>query len=276
MNSMLSQLANIDQDTNLPVNSYDIDLPVWMTMDQSDPFADVELGSDLTNLRDRFFPDSHQRAPDGNAAGEGCHGARAQALDFGSSGGNGKGQGQAEKVRKTGGKKNGAGANGNATSSNVGKGRGGAQVSKSLKKAQGGRGKKSGGAGSSGENGSSPRDGGSANGADQEGATNGTGSRRKKHHNPWTSEETHALIEGVGICGGGRWADIKKLGLKAIERRSAVDLKDKWRNLLRVALLPQQALRQMERKREVSSEMLAKVKLLSTKYKVPNKKARGT
>jgi len=91
--------------------------------------------------------------------------------------------------------------------------------------------------------------------------------RRKKHHNPWTAEETRALIEGVGICGGGKWADIKKLGIKAIERRSAVDLKDKWRNLLRVAFLPQQTLRQIERKREVSSEMLARVRVLSTKYK---------
>ena len=61
--------------------------------------------------------------------------------------------------------------------------------------------------------------------------------------------------------------------VKAIERRSAVDLKDKWRNLLRVALLPQQTLRQIERKREVSSEMLARVRILSTKYnKKPAKK----
>merc|ERR1719331_2870424 len=58
IDSMLSQLANIDQDTNLPVNSYDIDLPTWLTMDHGDPFADVELGSDLSNLRDRFFPDT--------------------------------------------------------------------------------------------------------------------------------------------------------------------------------------------------------------------------
>ena len=52
-----------------------------------------------------------------------------------------------------------------------------------------------------------------------------------------------------------------------------MDLKDKWRNLLRVALLPQQTLRQIERKREVSSEMLARVRILSTKYnKKPAKK----
>merc|ERR1739848_22002 len=67
VDSMLSQLANIDQDTNLPVNSYDIDLPMWMGMDQGDPFADVELGSDLSNLRDRFFPDSHRIVADSNS-----------------------------------------------------------------------------------------------------------------------------------------------------------------------------------------------------------------
>ncbi len=62
--------------------------------------------------------------------------------------------------------------------------------------------------------------------------------RRAKHHNPWALEESEALVEGVARCGGGRWADIKKLGFSAIEHRTAVDLKDKWRNLLRIALLP--------------------------------------
>ena len=47
-----------------------------------------------------------------------------------------------------------------------------------------------------------------------------------------------ALVDGVQRCGGGRWADIKKLGLRELARRSAVDLKDKWRNLARVAALP--------------------------------------
>ena len=81
-----------------------------------------------------------------------------------------------------------------------------------------------------------------------------------------TAEETQALIDGVAKCGGGKWADIKKLGLKAIERRSAVDLKDKWRNLLRIAMLPTSTIRQMDRKREVSPEMLARVRFLSSKY----------
>ena len=37
---------------------------------------------------------------------------------------------------------------------------------------------------------------------------------------------------------GGKWADIKKLNLPAIDARSAVDLKDKWRNLTRLVTLP--------------------------------------
>ena len=48
---------------------------------------------------------------------------------------------------------------------------------------------------------------------------------------------------GVEQCGGGKWADIKKLGYDVIAARSAVDLKDKWRNLMRVAMLPHIATR---------------------------------
>merc|ERR1719247_2931740 len=215
IDSMLSQLANIDQDTNLPVNSYDIDLPTWLTMDHGDPFADVELGSDLSNLRDRFFPDTANQFKQnggGDRSGNGAKGSEAK--------------GKREKKDRSSGVN---GVNGGGVTKN--------------------------------KKGSSPE-----GNVQRRNSTSEDGQRRKKHHNPWTAEETQALIEGVGICGGGKWADIKKLGLKAIERRSAVDLKDKWRNLLRVALLPQTTLRQIERKREVSSEMLARVRALSTKY----------
>lgn len=59
-----------------------------------------------------------------------------------------------------------------------------------------------------------------------------------------TREETEALVEGVEHCGGaGHWQDIKRLGYPAIAARSAVDLKDKWRNLLRIAELPPELVR---------------------------------
>ena len=64
------------------------------------------------------------------------------------------------------------------------------------------------------------------------------GAAGRKVHNPWSVEETEALVRGVEARGGGRWADIKKLGLPELEGRSAVDLKDKWRNLARLVALP--------------------------------------
>lgn len=94
---------------------------------------------------------------------------------------------------------------------------------------------------------------------------NGTG-RRSKHHNPWALEEAEALVRGVAQCGGGKWADIKKLGFAAIEHRTAVDLKDKWRNLLRIAMLPQQSVKTVsDKKREIPQELLAKVRELAAK-----------
>ena len=59
------------------------------------------------------------------------------------------------------------------------------------------------------------------------------GPRRSKHHNPWGLDEAQALIEGVSRCGGGKWADIKKLGFPELEHRTNVVLKDKWRTLTR-------------------------------------------
>lgn len=90
-----------------------------------------------------------------------------------------------------------------------------------------------------------------------------TGGRRSKHHNPWALEETETLIEGVARCGGGKWADIKKLGFPSIEHRTAVDLKDKWRNLLRIAMLPPSAVKASDKKREIPQALLMRVRELA-------------
>ncbi len=70
------------------------------------------------------------------------------------------------------------------------------------------------------------------------------------------------LIAGVEKCGGGRWADIKKLGYAVIERRSPVDLKDKWRNLIRVACQPASTLNRNkgDKRREIPDQLLARVR----------------
>jgi len=88
----------------------------------------------------------------------------------------------------------------------------------------------------SGSYGAAGSGGGGGGGSGSHGGR-GTGGGRK-HHNPWSVEETEALVAGVEACGGGKWADIKKLGWASMDGRSAVDLKDKWRNLTRLVSLP--------------------------------------
>lgn len=51
------------------------------------------------------------------------------------------------------------------------------------------------------------------------------GGTRRKHHRPWTLREVMTLVEGVARCGGGKWADIKKLAFSTVGYRTAVDLK---------------------------------------------------
>ena len=96
------------------------------------------------------------------------------------------------------------------------------------------------------------------------------GARRSKHHSPWTLTESEALVDGVAKCAGCRWTVIKKLGLTDLERRTAMDLKDKWRNLLQLASLPSQS----RRKAETPPELLQRVLRLEAKFGVARRKGR--
>ncbi|MQL79228.1 hypothetical protein Taro_011654 [Colocasia esculenta] len=58
-------------------------------------------------------------------------------------------------------------------------------------------------------------------------------STRRKHHRAWTPREVVKLVEGVSKYGAGKWSEIKRLAFASYTYRSSVDLKDKWRNLLR-------------------------------------------
>ncbi|CAN6478314.1 unnamed protein product [Victoria cruziana] len=61
------------------------------------------------------------------------------------------------------------------------------------------------------------------------------GGTRRKHHRAWTISEVIRLVEGVSRCGAGRWSEIKRLAFASCAYRTSVDLKDKWRNLLRAS-----------------------------------------
>ncbi|KAI3711954.1 hypothetical protein L1987_70503 [Smallanthus sonchifolius] len=61
------------------------------------------------------------------------------------------------------------------------------------------------------------------------------GGMRRKHHRPWTLSEVAMLVEGVSKYGAGRWSEIKRIAFATCSHRTSVDLKDKWRNLLRAS-----------------------------------------
>ncbi|XP_047341454.1 uncharacterized protein LOC124945120 [Impatiens glandulifera] len=61
------------------------------------------------------------------------------------------------------------------------------------------------------------------------------GGMRRKHHRPWTLSEVIKLVDGVSDYGVGRWSEIKRFVFGSFPHRTAVDLKDKWRNLLKAS-----------------------------------------
>ncbi|XP_047959996.1 uncharacterized protein LOC125205215 isoform X2 [Salvia hispanica] len=86
-------------------------------------------------------------------------------------------------------------------------------------------------------------------------------SGRRKHHRLWTTAEVKKLVDGVAEYGVGRWSRIKKIHFPASAHRTSVDLKDKWRNLLKASGLQgrqNEQLIQGEKKRNVAWRPLPK------------------
>ncbi|CAN0877953.1 Telomere repeat-binding protein 4 [Linum grandiflorum] len=61
------------------------------------------------------------------------------------------------------------------------------------------------------------------------------GGFRRKHHRAWALSEVIKLVDGVSMYGAGRWSEIKRLSFASSPFRTSVDLKDKWRNLLKAS-----------------------------------------
>ncbi|KAG8648543.1 uncharacterized protein LOC110620807 isoform X3 [Manihot esculenta] len=76
---------------------------------------------------------------------------------------------------------------------------------------------------------------------------------RRKHQRMWTLSEVMKLIDGIAQYGTGRWTDIKKLLFSSSAYRTPVDLRDKWRNLLRASSVQKQKLKQ--NKKEVDQKL---------------------
>eukprot|EP00262_Sarcandra_glabra_P014483 TRINITY_DN4249_c0_g1_i1.p1 TRINITY_DN4249_c0_g1~~TRINITY_DN4249_c0_g1_i1.p1 ORF type:complete len:167 (+),score=27.63 TRINITY_DN4249_c0_g1_i1:35-502(+) len=78
---------------------------------------------------------------------------------------------------------------------------------------------------------------------------------RRKHHRLWALSEVMKLIDGVSSYGVGRWTDIKRLFFSSSIYRTSVDLKDKWRNLLRASGMQYQSKIKVERRRKHVSSL---------------------
>ncbi|CAD6212786.1 unnamed protein product [Miscanthus lutarioriparius] len=54
----------------------------------------------------------------------------------------------------------------------------------------------------------------------------------RKNNRRWTAKEVERLVQGVSKFGAGQWTQLKQNFFKT-SIRTAVNLKDKWRNLLK-------------------------------------------
>lgn len=88
------------------------------------------------------------------------------------------------------------------------------------------------------------------------GAKTQKGKSRRKHHMYWSLSEVSKLVEGVSVYGVGRWTEIKRLLFHSSANRTSVDLKDKWRNLLRASCPQSQSNRKVESRRKHTSQVL--------------------
>uniref|UniRef100_A0A7N1A4P8 Uncharacterized protein n=1 Tax=Kalanchoe fedtschenkoi TaxID=63787 RepID=A0A7N1A4P8_KALFE len=60
-------------------------------------------------------------------------------------------------------------------------------------------------------------------------------SDRRKHQMIWTLLEVIKLVDGISHYGVGRWTEIQRLFFPTSTYRTPVDLRDKWRNLLKAS-----------------------------------------
>ncbi|CAA7042148.1 unnamed protein product [Microthlaspi erraticum] len=60
-------------------------------------------------------------------------------------------------------------------------------------------------------------------------------SDRRKNQRMWTLDEVVKLVNGISHFGVGKWTDIKNLFFRYESHRTPIDIRDKWRNLLKAS-----------------------------------------
>ncbi|ESQ52333.1 hypothetical protein EUTSA_v10016738mg [Eutrema salsugineum] len=87
-------------------------------------------------------------------------------------------------------------------------------------------------------------------------------SDRRKHQRMWTVDEVVKLLDGISHFGVGKWTDIKNLFFDSASYRTPIDIRDKWRNLLKACCNIKYNDEEAEEKRRSASRTIPKDILL--------------
>ncbi|KDO48057.1 hypothetical protein CISIN_1g011420mg [Citrus sinensis] len=95
---------------------------------------------------------------------------------------------------------------------------------------------------------------------------------RRKNQRMWTLSEVMKLIDGISQFGVGKWTDIKRLLFSSSSHRTPIDLRDKWRNLLRASYAHQKNKGEVDPKhamRSLPKPVLCRIRELATIHPYP-------
>ncbi|KAL5809520.1 hypothetical protein ACOSQ3_030211 [Xanthoceras sorbifolium] len=96
---------------------------------------------------------------------------------------------------------------------------------------------------------------------------------RRKHQRMWTLSEVMKLVDGISQYGVGRWTDIKRLLFQSSAYRTPIDLRDKWRNLLRSSSAQKKNKREVEQKQDahtIPKHVISRIRELATIHPYPS------
>ncbi|PQQ21119.1 uncharacterized protein Pyn_21030 [Prunus yedoensis var. nudiflora] len=98
---------------------------------------------------------------------------------------------------------------------------------------------------------------------------------RRKHQRMWTLSEVTTLVDGISEYGVGRWTDIKRVLFSTSAYRTPIDLRDKWRNLLR-ASCGKKMKKEVEQKemRALPKSLVRRVRELATVHPYPRQRGK--
>ncbi|KAK1561966.1 hypothetical protein Q3G72_003999 [Acer saccharum] len=96
---------------------------------------------------------------------------------------------------------------------------------------------------------------------------------RRKHQRMWTLSEVMKLVDGISQFGIGKWTAIKRLLFPSSTHRTPIDLRDKWRNLIRSSFAQKQNEREVEQKhiaRALPKDVITRICELATIHPYPS------